>query len=135
MEEALTSLLLADAALIALVGDRVHWVRQPADAGGFPYVNLQVVSGGVDYHLQGASGLRQNRVQVDAWAEDYAAQKAVERAILAAVSGYSGTVSGVDLHGVFVTSQRDLPDQTPDGERNLFRSSIDLEVSWCEPGA
>lgn len=130
MQEALTAHLLSDAALTALVSDRVHWLLLPAQVGAFPYVRLQGVDAPRSYHSKGASALHIDRVQVDAWAETYASAKAVERALEARLSGFVGVVSGVEFQGVFMLDSRDLTDTTAGAERRLFRLQADFEFAW-----
>lgn len=130
IEEALTALLLAHVPLQAQVGSRIHWGRQPRDVRGFPYVNLSVVSDPRGYHMKGQSDLRQTRVQVDVWAEHYADATGVERVISDHLSGFVGVQSGAKIQGIFISEARDLTDQTTGEERQLFRISVDLEMSW-----
>ncbi|MFW2541531.1 DUF3168 domain-containing protein [Primorskyibacter sp. 2E107] len=130
MEEALTALLLGHAPLQALVGTRVHWLTQPRGVTGFPYLNLTVISDPRSYHMGGESALRQSRVQADAWAETYAGAKDVGRALGGFLSGYRGVSDGINFQGVFVGDDRDLTDRTTGEERQLFRISVDLQISW-----
>ena len=131
MNEALTSLLLADPPLAALVADRVHWLRLPRRVSGFPYLNLQVISDPGDYHTLGDSGWHSTRVQADAWGESYSDAKAVERALRARLSGWRGVWGGIFFQGVFVVESRDLSDATAGEERQLFRIQTDLSIKWA----
>jgi len=132
MEEALTSMLLGHAPLQALVGARVHWLMQPRDVSGFPYLNLQVVSDPRTYHMKGQTGLRQTQVQFDVWSETYSVTKSVVDVITddQFLSGYQGSSNGIDFRGIFVSGKRDLTDSTTGEERQLFRASVDFEISW-----
>ncbi len=130
MEEALTALLLGHAPLTGLVGQRVHWLRQPVGDAAFPYVNLQIAGGDRSYHMQGETGLRKTRVQADVWAENYTSSKAVMRAFEDVLSGYSGSILGVKIQGAFMEQPRDLTDETTGAERQLFRLTVDTEISW-----
>lgn len=130
MEEALTALLLAYPALTALVGDRVHWLRLPPTVHGYPYVNLQVVARPHDYHYGGKSNLEATRVQIDVWAESKEAQVATARAVSDCLSGYRGTVAGVNFRGIFLISDQEMPSDTTGEERQLFRRSVDFNISW-----
>ena len=130
MKEALTSLLLGDAALQALVAGRIHWLRQPRQAEGFPYVNLTMISDPRSYHMAGPSRLRTTRVQLDVWAETYAEAEAVKEAVDDLLGGYRGTLGRVRFQGIFLGGERDLNDQTTGEERQLFRINVDLSISW-----
>lgn len=128
MEEAVTALLLADAGLTALVGNRIHWMRLPQSVEGMPYVNLQTVSGIRDYHMGGPSGLTQHRLQVDAWGASYGSAKAAARAAAAVLSGHRGTT----LRGGFIDSERDFADADSGDVNRLFRTSFDIMIWSAE---
>jgi len=125
MEEALTALLLSDAAVKRLIGTRLHWGRAPQ--GEKPdYLVLQTIGGSPSYHMQGAS-LVDQRVQFDAYAETYLAAKRISEAVLQLLSGYRGIISGVRIKGGFVDNIRDLPTETD--VKKLFRRSADI-IIW-----
>ncbi len=126
MEEALTTLLLADARVKQLAGNRVHWGRATQGEQA-PYIVLQVVGGRPDYHAQGSSGLVDARVQIDAYGDKYLAAKKLSDAVLALLSGYRGEVAGTRLHAGFVDAARDLPTETE--VKRLFRRSADI-IIW-----
>lgn len=132
MQEELTSLLLGHAPLTGLVGMRVHWLRLPESVKGYPYVNLQVVSGPVTYHSKGATALEQTRVQADVWAETYTSVVAVAGALKGLLSGYRGDVDGVKFRGIFLDGARDGDGETVKGEKYLFRHTMDFMINWKE---
>lgn len=126
MEEALTALLLGDPGVRWLVGDRVHWGRAPQGAKP-DYLVLQVISGRRDYTMQGASGLADARVQFDSYAQEYLVAKRISEAVIALLSGYRGTVSGVQIQGGFVDNDRDMSTETE--VKKLYRRSADI-IIW-----
>ncbi len=128
MEEAVTSILLGDAPLAALVGTRIHWLYTPQDVEVFPYVNLQKVSGGAGYNMTAPDGLHTSRLQADTWAETYGSAKAVSRVVLAALSAFSGTVAGTVVQGVFLDNERDLRGDDVGAVTRLHRVSQDFIV-------
>lgn len=130
MNEALTALLLGHVPLADLITDRVHWGRQPAHAKGFPYLNLTRVFAPRDYHMRGETDLRKTRVQIDIWAETFGAADAVQDTLASVLSGFRGSLEGVSFQGIFIVGSRDLTDQTTGGERQLFRISVDYQISW-----
>lgn len=132
MEEAITFLLLGDAGVTALVGNRVHWLRLPQSVGEKPYINLQRVTGRRDYRMQGASGLVSSRLQIDAWGETYSSAKHSARAVIAALSGYRGIVNGTEIQGGFVDTERDLNDADAGDVNRLYRVSVDIEIWHSE---
>lgn len=73
-------------ALQALAGGRVYPVLAPPTCAA-PYLVWQVIAGEPDYHARGASGLQRTRVQVDAWADTYAAAQALIASATTALRG------------------------------------------------
>lgn len=135
MREVLAGFLLADAGISALVGDRVHWRRQPDQVSGFPYVNLTGVSDPDLYHMKGAARLRQTLVQADCWALSYGGAWRLSEALSARLAGFRGTFSGpppVSVSGVFITARRDDDDTSDNLERPLFRVSLDFQINWLK---
>lgn len=84
----LRTLLLADAAVSALVGaSRIHAAVAPQREAR-PFVVLREITGAPVNSLDGspASRLRQTRIQIDAYAVDYAGATALADAIEAVVA-------------------------------------------------
>lgn len=129
MEEALVDLLLADAGVAAAAGNRVWWNRAPQGRVETPYVVLRRISGQRDYHMAAPSGLVESRVQFDSYGKDYAAAKTTARAVQAVVSGYRGTAGGTVFQGIFIDTERDLPDaETPGAVDRLHAVSFDATI-------
>lgn len=128
MEAALTMLLLGDARVKQLAGSKLHWLRAPQTIVP-PYAVLQVISSRDDYHLQGASGLTDARVQIDAYADSYLGARKLSDAILGVLSGYRGILSGVRLQAGFVDNRRDFPASSSGDVTPLFRRSADI-IIW-----
>lgn len=127
MNEALTSHLLAFAALSALVGSRVYPVRRP-QGDPLPAVVIHTIDGLPDYTSQGPSGLLSSRIQFDCWGKTYASAKSVARAVAQRLSGFKGTVSGVVFQGGFLEGERDSYEEGT-GKSDLFRVSLDF-IIW-----
>lgn len=75
------ALLSGDAAVTALVADRIHAQGYAGDAPQAPYITWQLVSGVPEGYVAGRPGVDRFRVQVDAWAADAATAQAVAAAI------------------------------------------------------
>lgn len=125
MEEALTQLLLADTAIIDLIGKNLAWDTLPQSSPR-PAAVLYLVTGVTDYHMAGPSGLVESRVQIDAQGKTKADALAVARAIEAVLSGYSGTVSGVRFGGIFKLMARS--DFALTGAETFFTESADYQL-------
>ncbi len=94
--ETVRAILLADAALVALIDDRVFPQSLP-DAVTYPAIALIKVSGPGMYDLAGDVGLERARVQVDVFHDGGAsALIAVKRLVRARLSGYQGSPPGHD---------------------------------------
>ena len=135
MRDVLIGFLLADAGIAALVQNRVHWLRQPDQVSGYPYVNLQGISDPDLYHMKGAARLRQSLVQADCWALTYGAAWRLNEALSARLSGFRGQFDGppaVSVSGVFITGRRDDVDTSEKLERPLFRVSLDFQINWLK---
>ncbi len=126
MEEALTSLLSG------VAGGRRYWSRVPQSNSARPYVLLKRISGNRDYHLKGASRYVRSRVQAAAYGETYASAKATIREIIDTVSGFSGTINGVQIQRIEVDSERDLTADDTGAVTNLYLISIDLFIHHDE---
>ena len=126
MEEALTTILSS------VAGGRRYWVRAPQSLSTLPYIVMNRVSGNRDYHLKGASRYVQSRIQVDVYSDSYSSAKTTARAVRDAVSGFAGTVGGVQIQRIYVDSERDLPADDVGEITELFRTSIDLMIHHDE---
>jgi hypothetical protein len=129
MEEALTAILLADARLSQVVGNRVHWDVAPQGAVR-PYVILQVVSSSADTTASGRSGMETARVQIDAYGEQKFAVTRIVRFAFEALERARGPRGEVTIQGVFFDSARDLPASGASGAPQLFRRSTDINIIW-----
>ena len=127
MEEAIINRLLATAGVTALVGTRVYPGAR-TQGSALPALVFNRISGVRDYTMTQASGLVESRVMVDVWAASYGAAKTLARAARAALSGISGTFSGIEIQGVFLDGERDsFEGEAP---KRLFRVSMDFKV-WA----
>ncbi|MBY3257066.1 DUF3168 domain-containing protein [Rhizobium laguerreae] len=125
---AIIALLLADARVKAIAGDRVHFVRAPQGLPR-PYGLLARASGTTDYTNEGASGLGTARLQLDGYGESYKSANDLLEAMLAVVDGFRGERSGITFKGIFIDSRRDLPASDSGNVTPLFRRSADI-IIW-----
>ena len=84
-------------------GVPVDWGQSAQGTSG-PRVVLYRISGGVDYTMQGPSGYRQARVQIDCMGVSVGGAKLLARQVIAALSGYRGA----NILGAFLDAERDL---------------------------
>lgn len=139
MEEALVSLMLADAPLAALVGTRINWNVFPQGIAS-PAIRLARVGGAVGMHMRGADGLDGALVQIDVRvrapdgndAAGALAAKAAGRAVSALLTGYRGTHAGIDFAGVFPSAERMSAEKI---ESEVFHLvSLDFDI-WSRVAA
>lgn len=127
--EAITNALLtADTAVVALVGARIFPVVLPDMQRLAALTYEQVI--GVDIGTMGADqyfGSKQSRIQIDAYGEDFAKAKAVQRAAVRALRFQRGVVAGVPLVAI-VPDNEATPGWDPD--RKLFVCYAQLIVYW-----
>lgn len=128
MEGALTALLLGNAGVTALAGQRVYWRLVPQGVATGSWVVMHRVSGQRDYTTQAPSGLVSSRVQVDCVGASYGAAKVLARAVVAAAGGYRGTVGGMAIQGIFIDAERDDDDSNTGDVATRFRTSLDLQI-------
>ncbi len=124
MEIALRAHLAANAALAAIVADRIEW----AVRGAPPSLALHLIDAPEDWTLKGPSGLVQARVQMDGWGESYLSAKAVGDAAKAALPAIGQVVGDVKfLSCIVLDTDRG---RFGDAPNLLFRTRIDVRVSF-----
>lgn len=128
MELDLIQALLADAAVSALVADRISWNVRPQGESA-PSVVLQRITSGRSYTMTGASRLAGPLVQADVWAASATEMLAVRDALVAALHG----LSAPPFQRCFVEAERQSfePGEGPD-EIHFHHASLDVRV-WHHP--
>lgn len=127
MEIALRSRLLNDAAVAAIVGNRVSWIERPQRTG-FPAIVLQIVSAPRPQHMGGLQSARQSRVQIDCFATTAKQAAELSEAVISAIIPVN-TAYGTEFFRGFVNDVRDLGEETDGGF--VHRRSIDAYL-WHE---
>lgn len=129
MEEAFTAYLLGATGLTALVSNRIDWVKRP-QGKPLPAIVLQKVDGAPVYSDEGESGLFSARIQVDCWAETYAAVKAVARQVMARLSATTEsafTQNNISFQSAFNSDEQDVLEVDADGHP-IYRVRLDFIV-------
>ena len=112
-EKAIIDILLANAPVIALVGNRVYFAVAP-QAPLLPYVVIHRISAPRVHSLEGPSGLAAARIQVDMYAKSGAGARAVGAAVRVALDGFRDEQSGVNLQGVLLLDEMDGYSEDPE---------------------
>ena len=104
IEEALVALLETDAAVAALVDDRIYPIVAPAGVD-LPAIVYQRISGPRAETMAGPSGLAWPRFQFGCIGGSFSEAVSVADAVRQALDGYRGTVSGVVIRGILLLNE------------------------------
>lgn len=125
--EALRSFVLADAAIAALVADRVYPLTLPQGVT-LPAMTYQVVFGEHPVIHDGPQGLARARVQFDCWAERYSETVAIAGALRTVLNGYRGAMGAIP--DVVAKVAGELDGWEPDVR--AFRKTVDFQIWYVE---
>jgi hypothetical protein len=131
-EAGLYQLMKNDSGVSALVSGRIFGGRAPKTVtdSSYPLIVWSVVSTVDLYSIQGASGYRTKRVQIDSYARTYIDSVKVSDAVRALLQNFRGTLPD----GTFVESSVLITDQDfifePGASGQLFRHMIEVEISY-----
>jgi hypothetical protein len=128
-EEAIIQTLLNDGGVTALISTRIYpGVRLQGSA--LPAAVFNVISATPSYSDDGDDGIEENRVQIDCWGETYSSAKSVARAVIGALSGFGGSVDGVDIKYVSLDMHHDSTEGGTKASEYLHRTSLDFIVTF-----
>lgn len=128
-EEALFDYLSADGGVAGLVEDRIYPVRLPEGAK-LPAISwFQVSSDRIPtYDPFPRDDWTRKRIQFNSWATDPNTAMLVGEAVMLALSGYDGDMSGLAIGSSESVTELD----TYDGQTKLFRKIQDFHISYEE---
>ncbi len=106
IEEAIHDILVADNTVKAIT-TRCYPSTLPQNPT-YPLILYIRLFGSTDNHLNGSSGMASPSFQIEAWAETYAAAKALAAAIRGALNNYRGTTGTVRIGSCLIQSERDV---------------------------
>ncbi len=115
VSEALYTTVLADSAIVAVIGERFT-PSIALDAKALPAATYQRISGLHVESLQGSSGLCFARYQINTFAATYKVACELGELIRIALQGFVGTVNGCVIQGVTWEGDGDFLDSSPDLE-------------------
>lgn len=90
---AIDRILLTDAAVSAAVGGHRIWPGIMPQNTTLPSLVQNLITEGVNYHMQGDDGLVTSRVQIDAWALTQNLAVSLANKVFDRLSGFSGNVT------------------------------------------
>lgn len=129
IEEAIHTRLAGFAGLTALISSRNYPVKAPqSQLDSFqPHVVFQEISLAPDeVHFGG--GLPAPRFQFNCWAKTFIEARDIRTQVKAALLGFSGTVSGVNIQSITRENQQVRWEE----DAKLFRAMVDLRIHWRE---
>lgn len=128
--QAIVARLLADAGVVALVGDRIDPGR-PSQSATWPVLTYRLISGTDSIAQDGGQGLRECRIEINAWAYTYLETEELAEAVNAALHGQTWRSSEIGYIAAFHAGERDLPeDPQLKGEKRIERRSVDYLVTF-----
>lgn len=125
MESDLLAVLEGNAGVSALVGARIYPLILPQRVT-LPAIRYQVISTLPQPTHNGASGLRQYRIQLSVHAATYSAAQAVAEALHTALDGKKAVFGS----GTSCTVANDVPGY--DEESGQYMRHVDVEPWWRE---
>lgn len=129
IEEALTTYLLAQSGLTALIGAR-FFPDLLEDDSDLPAVVYLDVSNVPEHTLGGQLDLESPVIQFTAYATTKAGAKAVAAQLKTALSDYHGTLSGVPVQYIKLLNELSTVDTTGDGMIRVYTTDLEYEVNF-----
>lgn len=123
IEEALRTHFVADAGLVAVVCDRVYWLRQPEN-GVMPSVTFMRIGGERLRSMDGYAGLTESNFQFDAWSKVSPTEaRSTAQAMIIALEQFKGIDTPADV--VDLSSGIDIHEPEP---TNVFHVAVDATI-------
>lgn len=132
IETAILDRLQSSGPLQGLVANRIApW--ESLQSTEFPCVTYTRVSTDHIHDLRGGSGFAQANVQIDLWGNTYSQVKDMAEYTRRALDGWNGTLAGHRVSGIFIQSERDMPQRVNTGtEKSLYRVMQEYRISYRE---
>jgi hypothetical protein len=124
----LVSYLQQQSSITALVGQRIQPVPAPEDLTQYPCLTFQIASYLPEYTMDGSIGLAQYRIVFDCFGLRYLDAANLSSAIVASLSGFTGTIGTTHVWNCEIVNQQD---HFQDGAR-LYRTSVHALLQIAE---
>lgn len=128
IDEALRAHLLTKTALTALIGQRI--VPDIIDGVALPCVAYIKVSDPKEHTYGGISKLEGPVFQFGAYAETKSGAKAIAKQIKAALSDYSGTLSGLVVQYIKLLNEMSSAEQSGENTKKLYVEDLEFEINY-----
>lgn len=132
IEAAIRAKLVADADVNGIISGRIHPFTVPTEIAR-PKLTYQRIDTVRWYSNDGPTGSPRIRLQVDCWADELLTAKTLADKVRQCLDGYRGVTSGVQVDGVHLQDERDMPQaMAPGQEKPIQRVSLDFIVDFQE---
>ncbi len=129
IRQAVTSLLLTDSAIVAMVGERVYPVGLPQDCPK-PALTIVKAGGAEPRTLQRSTAYRSARIRVSCWAESESEAEDLVAAVRARLVDYRWTVGTVRISHLACDNEIDMG-QNPAAGTDSYTYQIVLDLlAW-----
>ena len=127
MVEDLTSFLQANSTVNAIIGNRVFPRILPEGSTTTNYLPAVVYNQVAAPHECTMDNARyvEETFQLECTADDYKTAKQLAVAVRNALEGFSGSMGGTNVHGIFIQAERDAP---WDMETLHYRTDVDVKI-------
>lgn len=132
IEQRLTTLLLADAPVVALIGARLFPVAIRKDVG-WPVLVYRRLASDPEYTLAGRAGWRAAQIELTAWGAEYAHARAVAEAVRDALDAYADTTATGPIRFVAVADGSDDYELTLDVFGATVVLTVEFDDEWVAP--
>ena len=129
IEEALTTYLLAQSGLIALIARRFFYEEVPQDTE-LPAVCVIKVSDVKDHLLTGQLNLESPMFQFTVYATTKLGARGVANQIKAALKDYVGTMSGIAVQHIRLVNEFSGLTKTADGTVREFTEDLEFSINF-----
>lgn len=139
IEEALTTLVVGNGAVAALISDRFepHPLTQNSLYPAITYMEafgVHVHSHRNDADTNGITGLAMPLFQLDCWDVTYKGVKELAEKLRLAIDTFRGTVDGVVINGILLENVRDIYEEAvSDDKQRIHRILTEYRVMYNEP--
>ena len=129
IEEVLTTYLLAQSGLTALIANRLEPEELP-QGSDLPAVTYIKVSDVPDHTLSGQLEVESPFFQFTAFAFTKAGARAVANQLKAALNDYAGTLSGIVIQRIRLENKMSNLEKSPDGTIKVFTEDLEYNITF-----
>ena len=123
----LHTVLTGNAAVSALVANRVYAMVIPQHNDVFPALTYSQETGEFIEHLEGRSDTRLAEFSIDCWAKRYGETKTLAETVIAELVGFRGAFGANTAESVRLENDFDVP---PEPDTELYRNSLRFVIAY-----